>query len=96
MMGSAAIGTVIEGIDRNSPIDWSFSAFMVLGGLFLAWVGYRFFVEGPIVKTAVGTFSIRAHSRLGFVARALLFTAIGLGSVVAGLMAMSTMIWGWP
>jgi hypothetical protein len=90
------MATIAEGFDRADPISWGVALFMFLAGLFLAWVGYRFFVEGPIVKTAVGTFSIRAKSRLGFIARAVLFTAIGLGSVLAGLMLVSTMLYSWP
>ena len=90
------MATIAQGFDRTDPMSWGIAAFMVLGGLFLAWVGYRFFVEGPIVKTAVGTFSIRAQSRLGFVARAMLFTAIGLGSTVMGLVIISDMLFGWP
>jgi hypothetical protein len=95
-MMNTVTATIAQGFDQRSFIDWGFAAFMVLGGLFLAWVGYRFFVEGPVVKTPVGTFSIRAHSRLGFVARAILFTAIGLGSTIAGLVIISDMLYGWP
>ena len=96
MTHSMVMATIAQGFDRRSFIDWGMVAFMVLGGLFLTWVGYRFFVEGPIVKTAVGTFSIRAKSRPGFIARAVLFTAIGLGSVAMGLLIISDMLYGWP
>jgi hypothetical protein len=96
MTDPVVMATVIEGINRNSPLDWSVSAFMVLAGLFFIRVGYRFFAEGPTVKTVIGTFSIRAQSRLGFVARASLVCAGGGGGIVLGLVAMTTMLWGWP
>ena len=96
MTNSIVMATIVEGIDRNSLLHWGFSVFMVLGGVFMMWVAYRFFIDGSTVKTVIGTVSIRAQSRLGFVARAVLFGAIGLGSVLGGLMFISTMLYGWP
>jgi hypothetical protein len=58
MTDPVVMATVIEGINRNSPLDWSVSAFMVLAGLFFIRVGYRFFAEGPTVKTVIGTFRL--------------------------------------
>jgi hypothetical protein len=90
------MATIAQGFDRRSFIDWGMAAFMVLGGFFMMWVGYRFFIDGPTVKTMIGTVSIRAQSRLGFVVRAVLFGAIGFGSVLGGLVIMSDMLYGWP
>ena len=96
MSQSTPDDTVFQGLERGNPYHWIYPAFMVLGGLWMMWVSYRLIVAGPVVKVWLGSVSLRAPSRTGFVWRALLFGAIGLGGILVGALMITTMLFGWP